>query len=154
ARDVPLTLLIASVNFEPRQGDAPGEGEAPAEPAKGTLTLTHAEGKQTKLGLPVRGIRSAPATSEAAFAFDKGGTIAMQLDPPCPIAFDNGMRVVLASDSFRQGKRHVTLTLTFPQDVAFHASQASLDKFSRTLAGPDQLPVQPAKELVAGVVDM
>ena len=62
AQDVPLTLLIAGVNFE-------------AHGSQGTLTLTHAEGKQTKLDLPVRGIRSAPATSQADFAFDKGGTV-------------------------------------------------------------------------------
>jgi hypothetical protein len=141
AKDVPLTLLIAGVNFE-TQG------------SKGTLTLTHAEGKPTKLDLPVRGIRSAPATSQAEFAFDKGGTIAMQLEPPCPIAFDNGMRVVLASDLFRQGKRQVTLTLTFPTDVAFFATQTDLDKFSRTLAGPDWFAFQPAKEVVQGVIDM
>jgi len=141
AKDVPLTLLIASVNFEP-QG------------SKGMLTLTHAEGKQTKLGLPVRGLRSAPATSQADLAFDKGGTIALQLDPPCPITFDNGMRVVLASDLFRQGKSHVTLTLTFPEEVAFYARQADLDKFSRTLAGPDWFAFQPAKEVVPGVINM
>jgi hypothetical protein len=141
ARDVPLTMLMAAVNFD-------------AQGSKGTLTLTHAEGKQTKMGLPVRGIRSAPATSQADLAFDKGGTIAMQLDPPCPIAFDNGMRVVLASNLFRQGKRRVTLTLTFPNDVAFQATQADVDKFSRTLAGPDWFAFQPAKEVVPGVIDM
>ena len=42
--------------------------------SQGTLTLTHAEGKQNKLALPVRGIRSAPAASQAELAFDKGGT--------------------------------------------------------------------------------
>ena len=60
------------------------------------------------------------------------------------------MRVVLASDLFRKGKRRVTLTLTFPEDVAFYASQADLDKFSRTLAGPDWFAFQPSKEVVAG----
>src|SRR5581483_11099458 len=49
ARDVPLTLLIAGINFEPIA-------------SQGTLTLSHADGKQTSLGLPVRGIRAAPAT--------------------------------------------------------------------------------------------
>ena len=71
AQDVPLTLLIAGVNFEP-QG------------SQGTLTLTHAEGKQTKLALPVRGIRAAPATSQADFAFDKGGTITHAARPAVP----------------------------------------------------------------------
>ena len=41
AKDVPLTMLMAAVNFE-------------AQGSKGTLTLTHVDGKQTRLGLPVR----------------------------------------------------------------------------------------------------
>ncbi len=143
SQDVPLTLLIAAVNFEQQRG-------------KGTLTLTRADDKhkQTKLPLPIRGIRSIPATSRADLAFDKGGTISMQLDPPCPIAFDNGMRVVLASDLFRKGKRSVTLTLTFPEEVVFFAKQSDLAKFSRTLAGPDWFAFQPSKEVVRGVIDM
>jgi hypothetical protein len=140
-RDVPLTLLMAAVNFDPQGG-------------KGTLTLTHAEGKPTKLDLPVRGVRSAPAASQAEFAFDKGGAVTLKLDPPCPVAFDNGMRVVLASDLFPKGKRRVTLTLTFPEDVSFHARQADLDKFNRTLAGPDWFAFQPSREVVPGVIDM
>ncbi len=141
ARDVHLTLLMAGVNFE-RQG------------SQGTLTLTHADGKQSKLGLPVRGIRAAPATSQAALAFDKGGTVTMKIDPPCPITFDNGMRVVLASDVFPKGTRRVTLTLTFPEEVAFYARQADLDRFTRTLAGPDWFAFQPSKEVTPGVLDM
>ncbi|HEV3084550.1 MAG TPA: hypothetical protein VGY66_32605 [Gemmataceae bacterium] len=141
ARDVPITMLMAAVNFE-------------SQGSQGTLTLTHADGKQTKLALPIRGIRSAPATAQAEFAFDKGGTIVLKLDPPCPVAFDNGMRVVLASELFRQGKRRVTLTLSFPDDLAFHATQAGLDKFSGSLAGPDWFAFQPAKEMVPGVIDM
>jgi hypothetical protein len=140
ARDVPLTLLIAGFNFEPN--------------ARGALTLTHAEGKPTKLALPVRGIRSAPAASRADFAFDQVGTVTMKIDPACPVAFDNGMRVVLASELFRRGRRSVTLTLTFPDDVAFHATQADLDKFSRALAGPDWFAFRPSKELAPGVIDM
>ncbi len=141
AKDVPLTQLIASLNFEP-QG------------SQGTLTLTHVEGKPTKVALPIKGIRPGPTASKAEFAFDKGGTVMMRFDPPTPITFDNALRVVLASDLFRQGKRHVMLTLTFPEDVAFHASQADLDKFSRTLAGPDWFAFQPSRELVPGVIDM
>ena len=144
AKDVPLTMLMTSLNFE-------------ADNSKGTLTLSHAEGKSTKLDLPIRGIRGAPASSKAEFAFemgDKGGTVAMQIDPPCPIAFDNGMRIVLAADTYPKGKRRVTLTLTFPANVAFIASQADLNKFSRKLAGPDWFAFQPSKEVVAGVIDV
>ena len=39
AKDVPLTMLMAGLHFDP-------------ENSKGTLTLTHADGKQTKIGLP------------------------------------------------------------------------------------------------------
>ena len=48
----------------------------------------------------------------------------------------------------------MTLTLTFPNDVAFYAAQADLDKFSKTLAGPDWFPFQPSKDVVRGVIDM
>ncbi len=48
----------------------------------------------------------------------------------------------------------MTLTLTFPDDVAFYAAQADLDKFSRTLAGPDWFAFQPSKDVVRGVIDM
>ncbi len=140
-RDVPLTLLMAGINFEPQGG-------------QGTLTLTHADGKETKLGLPVRGVRAAPATSQAAFAFDKGGTVALKIDPPCPVTFDNGMRVVLASDVFKKGTRRVTLTLTFPEETAFYAKQSDLDKFTRTLAGSDWFAFRPSKEVTAGIIDM
>jgi hypothetical protein len=139
--DVPLTMLIAGLHFDPQGG-------------KGTLTLTHAEGKPTTMELPVKGIRAAPASSHADFAFEKGGKVSMKIEPACPIGFDNSMRVVLASELFRKGKRSVTLTLTFPDDVAFGAAEADLDKFSRTLAGPDWFAFKPAKEVVAGVIDM
>ncbi len=140
-QDVPLTMLIAGVAFDP-QG------------AKGTLTLTHADGKPTKIDLPVKGIRAAPAASEAEFAFEKGGKVSMKIDPPCPIGFDNSMRVMLASELFRKGKRSVTLTLTFPDDVAFLAADADIAKLSRPLAGADWFPFQPAKEIFPGAIDM
>jgi hypothetical protein len=142
AKDVPLTLLMAGVNFEPHS-------------SQGTLTLAHTgSSKEIKLALPVRGIRTAPAASQAALAFEKGGTVTMQIDPPCPITFDNGMRVVLASELFRKGTRRVTLTLTFPEEAAFYAKQSDLDKFTRKLAGPDWFAFQPSKEATASVIDM
>jgi hypothetical protein len=141
ARDVPLTLLMAGIGFE-------------VHGSQGTLTLTHAEGKQTKVPMPIRGVRTAVVTEQADFDFDKGGTVTLKFDPPCPVTFDNGMRIVLASDLFPKGKRRVTLTMTFPNDVAFYASQADIDKFRRTLAGPDWFAFQPAKDVVPGVIDM
>ncbi len=144
ARDVPLTMLMTSINFDPVG-------------SRGTFTPNPVEGKPTRLDLPARGIHSVPATSKADFAFEKGGTVKLEIDPPCPITFDNGMRVMLASELFPKGKRQVTLTLTFPENVAFLASQADIDKLSRTLAGPGWFAFQPAKEskpAEPGVIDM
>jgi hypothetical protein len=140
-RDVPLTMLMAGISFEPKGG-------------QGKLILTDTDGKQSTLGLPVRGIRPGPATSQAALAFETGGTVRMQLDPPCPVTFDNGMRVVLASDVYRRGTRRVTLTLTFPEAVAFYAHQSDLDRLTRELAGPDWFPFQPSRQPAPGVIDM
>jgi hypothetical protein len=141
ARNVPLTMLMIGINFEPHR-------------SQGKLTLTHTGNKKTELALPIRGIHTAPATSQAAFAFDKGGTIALQIDPPCPIAFDNGMRLVLASDLFPKGTRRVTMTLTFPEETAFYVQPSDLEKFSRTLAGADWFAFRPSKEVKPGVIDM
>jgi hypothetical protein len=141
SQDVPLTQLIAAVGFE-------------AQGSQGTITLSHDGRKPSKFSLPVRGIHETPAASKAELAFDKSGTVAMKIDPPCPIRFDNGMRVVLASDVYRKGKHSVTLTLTFPEKTAFYAKQSDLDKFTRKLAGPDWFAFQPSKEVTAGVIDM
>src|SRR5262249_33544042 len=46
------------------------------------------------------------------------------------------------------------LTLTFSEEVAFYAKQADLDRFTRTLAGPDWFAFQPSKEATSGVFDM
>ncbi|MGH7173416.1 MAG: hypothetical protein ACRELG_24290, partial [Gemmataceae bacterium] len=141
AQDVPLTQLVAAVGFE-------------AHGSQGMLTLTHEGRKPSKFSLPVRGIHSTPAASKAELAFEKGGTVTMKIDPPCPIRFDNGMRVVLASDLYKKGKHRVTLTLTFPKEVAFYAKQSDLDKFTRKLAGPDWFAFQPSKKITPGVLDM
>jgi hypothetical protein len=141
ARDVPLTMLIAGVNFE-------------AQGSQGILTLTDTDGKQSKLPLPIRGVRPGPVASEAALTFQKGGPVKVQFDPPCQINFDNSIRVVLGADVFKQGKRRVTLTLTFPEDVAFFAKQADLERFTKKLAGPDWFAFQPSREKVSGVIDM
>lgn len=140
AQDVPLTQLVTTIGFESH--------------SKGTVTLTHEGKKPSKLALPIRGIHTTPDASQAEFAFDKGGTVTMKIDPPSPIRFDNGMRVVLASDVFKKGKHHVTLTLTFPEETSFYAKQSDLDKFTRPLAGPDWFAFQPSKKLTEGVIDM
>jgi hypothetical protein len=55
---------------------------------------------------------------------------------------------------FKKGARSVTLTLSFPADVEFLASQKSLDRLTRTLAGPDWFPFQPSDKLESSVIGM
>ncbi|HTU18380.1 MAG TPA: hypothetical protein VMG10_10005 [Gemmataceae bacterium] len=141
AQDVPLTQLIAGFGFE-------------ANSSQGTLTLSHDGRKPSKFSLPIRGIHETPAAAKAELAFSKADTVTMKIDPPCPIRFDNGMRVVLASDVYRKGKRHVTLTLTFPEETAFYATHRDFDKLTRKLAGPDWFAFQPSKKVTPGVLDM
>jgi hypothetical protein len=140
-KDVPLTMLIAALNFE-------------AEAGKGTLTLTDEKGKPTKLTLPVRGVRPGPVAAKAAFAFDRDRTVEVQFDPPCQIAFDNAMRVVLAADKFPKGKRTLTLTLTFPEDISLMVKPADLEKFVKSPAGADWFAFQPSKKVTPGAIDL
>jgi hypothetical protein len=140
-RDVPLTLLMAGLNFAPRRGE-------------GTLTLTHPGGQRSTLKLPVRGVHSRPATARAVLGFDQGGAVALTIDPPCPLGFDNDVRVVLASGLFRKGSRTVTLTWTFPAEAALLARQADLDRFTRPLAGPDWFPFTPSGDLGPSALGM
>ncbi len=141
ARDVPLTMLMAGFNFEPQGSD-------------GTLTMTHADGKTSTLPLPIRGITGRPATSKMVLGFKRGGDVTVTLDPPCALGFDNSIRVMLAADQFKQGKKSVTLTMTFPGDVAFAATQKDLDRLTKTLPGPDWFAFKPSAQPVPSVISM
>jgi len=58
------------------------------------------------------------------------------------------MRIILASDVFKQGERSITITLTLPGETAFLAKQTDLDRLTRTLDGP---VTRLAGELARGV---
>ena len=82
------------------------------------------------------------------------GDVGITLDPPCPISFDGDMRILLASDVFKQGERSITITLTLPGETAFLAKQADLDRLTRTLAGPDWFPFRPTDDVSPSVISM
>ena len=79
--------------------------------------------------------------------FGRNGAF-IAFDPPCPISFDGELRIILASDVFKQGERSITITLTLPGETAFLAKQTDLDRLARTLAGP---VMRLAGELARGV---
>ena len=140
AKDVPVTMVIASLGVEKVF-------------AKGKLALSHADGTEATLNLPFpRG--GQPTTAKAVLSIENVGDIGITLDPPCPISFDGDMRIVLASDVFKQGERSITITLTLPGETAFLAKQTDLDRLTRTLAGPDWFPFTPADDVGPSVISM
>ena len=140
AKDVPITMLIASLSLDKAFG-------------RGQLRLIQADGQKSERPLPF-GRGTVPATSNLVLHFEKGGDLALALDPPCPIAFDGDMRIVLASEMFKAGARTNTLTVSFPSDTAFVAGAAELAPFIRTLAGPDWFAFAPTGNAGPSVISM
>jgi len=140
AKDVPVTMVIAGLGVDKKF-------------AQGKVVLSHGGGQESVVKLPF-GRGTKPATSKAVLSLEKAGDIVITFDPPCPIAFDGDMRVVLASEVFKRGTRSTTLTLTFPAEVAFLAKQADLDRFTKTLAGADWFPFTPSAEVAPSVISM
>jgi hypothetical protein len=140
AKDVPITMIIASLSIEKAFG-------------QGRLRLTYADGKKSERPLPF-GRGTVPATSNLALHSDKGGDLVLALDPPCPISFDGDMRIVLAADLFKAGSRTNTLTVSFPAEAAFVGGAGELAPFIRTLAGPDWFPFSPTQDAGPSVISM
>lgn len=138
--DVPLTMLIAALGVE--------------RPfAKGQLELRHIDGEVSTLNLPLgRGER--PTTSKAVLKLEAAEPIEITFDPPCPIAYDGDMRILLAKDNYQKGSRSQTITVTFPDEVKFLASQEDQDRLARSLATPDWFAFQPSDDLSPTVIDM
>jgi hypothetical protein len=140
AKDVPVTMVIASLGVEKAF-------------AKGKLVLSHTDGTEAALNLPFpRGAQ--PTTAKAVLSIENTGDVGITLDPPCPISLDGDMRILLASDVFKQGDRGITLTLTLPGETAFLAKQSDLDRLTRTLAGPDWFPFTTTDDVSPSVISM
>jgi len=140
AKDVPITMVMASLGMD-------------AAFASGRLILSHADGQSSERRLPF-GRGSVPATSNLVLQLEKGGALAFELDPPCPISFDGDMRIMLASEVFKAGCRTNTLTVTFPSEAVLVAGREALAPFIRDLAGPDWFVFAPTNELGQSIIGM
>lgn len=138
--DVPVTMVIAGLTVDRAF-------------AKGEWVLTHTNGTTGTLKLPV-GITSRPAAAKALLRLEHVDPIEVAFDPPCAVAFDKDLRVLLAQDVFKAGTRSVTLTVTLPDTVAFLARQEDLDRLTRTLAGPDWFAFAPSDDLGPSPIGM
>ena len=89
-KDVPLAELVAA--FSTQEAFRDGSGE-----------LTGADGTHSTLPLSFALIASRPATAKAVLKSAKAGEVTLTMDPPCELHIDHGMRVILASQLFKQG---------------------------------------------------
>ena len=140
AKDVPLTMLIASVGVQKAL-------------QHGKLVLTGVDGKKTSRTLPF-GIAGNPPAAKGVLSIAKVGDVEITIDPPRPVSFDRDIRLMLASGVYKQGKRSITLTLTFPTEVAFLATKADMDRLSETLAGDDWFAFKPTNDTSPTAISM
>ena len=140
AKDVPVTMVIAGLGVD--------KGTA-----KGQWLLTHTDGQESTVKLPA-GITSKPATTKAVLSLEQTGDIIVTFDPPCAVAFDKQMRVMLAQEVFKAGARTTTLKITFPAEVALLAKPEEAARFTKTLAGPDWFAFAPADDPAPGIISM
>ncbi len=140
-KDVPVTMVIGSLSVQ-----------QPA--AKGSLVLDSKDGSQSRYGLPLGRTEGTPSATRGVLKLADLGQLAMSFEPPCPVTFDGDMRIVLAQGVFKRGSKSLTLTLTFPTEVAFEASPEALKRLTRTLAGPGWFPFQPSGKVLPGAIGM
>ena len=111
-----MTMVIA----EPRRGGSFRRGRMGPDAYR--RQDQHAEA-------PRRHHHPARRRPRPAAAWKRAGDIAITFDPPCGLAFDKDLRVLLAQDVFKAGARTVTLTVSFARrDAAFLARQEDLDR--------------------------
>ncbi len=140
-KDVPVTLVIGSFAVDKLA-------------AKGGLILTRKDGRQSRYALPLGRMEETPPVTEGVLKMVDWGEISMAFEPPCRIGFDGDMRIVLAEEVFPRGSKSVTLTLTFPSQLAFLASPEALQGLTRTVAGPDWFPFQPSDKVLPSAIGM
>ncbi len=117
-KDVPVTMVIGSFSVL-----------NPA--AKGSLVLSQEDGGQSRYALPLGRAATTPPVAKGLLEIVDSGEISLAFQPPCPISFDGDMRIMLAAEVFKRGSKSVTLTLTFPSEVAFLASPEALHRLTR-----------------------
>jgi|SRR5579862_1114161 len=138
-KDVPLTMLIMNVGFEAKYRD-------------GDILLKHGDGSEGTLPLNTGGPGAQPATQTLVFRSKTVGEFTATLDPPLPIAYHNGLRIQLATDLFKAGKKSATLTFHLPATAHLLVQQADLDSFTKVVPGNDWFPVTATKAVRPSVI--
>ncbi|HAZ62976.1 MAG TPA: hypothetical protein DCZ72_05115 [Armatimonadetes bacterium] len=106
----------------------------------GQLTMHRADGGQATRGLNFAGM--GVENNIVAMTLDAGaaGKVEVGLEPANNIAFDNGLRLLLAENNFPAGARTLTVTFDFGEDVGLVVSDADLARYTEVVPGDDWFP--------------
>ncbi len=137
--DVPLTMLIAGVGFEEKFQD-------------GDILFKHADGSEGKLPLSIGGPGQQPATKTLVFRSKTLGDFTATLSPPLPVAYHETLRIQLAAELFKAGKKSVTITFHLPGAVKLLAKQSDIDQLAKVLPGADWFPVTATSDVRPSVI--
>ena len=119
------------------------------------------EQKQTALA-DRRPRREAP-TESFVFRSRTAGNVSVTIDPPLPISYHGVLKIVLAADLFKAGKRSVTITFHTPAAVSLLVKQADIEQFLQSKAVPerdrvfrpeDAHPFDPGSDASKSVLDL
>jgi hypothetical protein len=140
-RQIPLTALVASVNFEPAF-------------QSGNVQFLHADGTKEAVPLALAGPGEQPESKGLIFLPKGLGGISAVLQPAVPITYHNGMRVLLAQKLLKAGKTQVSLTITLPGPTRVLLTPADLNAMVKALPGPDWFPLTGSGDLGPSVIGM
>ena len=138
-KDVPLTMLIAGVQFDEKFQD-------------GDILLKHRDGTEGTIPLTIGGPGSQPETGTLVFRSKAIGEFTATINPPLPIAYHGDLRIQLAADMFKAGKKSVTITFHLPGGANLLAKQADIDRLSKVLPGKDWFPVTATNDVKPSVI--
>jgi len=138
-QDVPLTSMIAGIGFDAKFQD-------------GDILFKHSDGTEGTIPLAVGGPGSQPETGTLVFRSKTAGDIAATITPPVPVAYHGKLRIVLAAELFKAGKKSVTITFHLPGAAKLLAKQSDIDQLSKILPGKDWFPVTATNDVQPSVI--
>jgi len=138
-KDIPLTSIVATVSFEGAYQD-------------GDVLFKHTDGTEGTVALALSGPGEQPETKSLVFRSKTAGDFTATLDPPTPIAYHNQMRILLARDLYKAGKKSVTITFNLNGPATLLAKQADLDALTKELPGFGWFPVTATNDVQPSVI--
>ncbi|MEI8341629.1 MAG: hypothetical protein WCH43_08865 [Verrucomicrobiota bacterium] len=138
-KDVPLTMLVAHVRFDEKFQE-------------GDILFKHADGTEGTLPLTIGGPGSQPETDTLVFRPKKLDFFSATIKPALPIVNHGALRIQLAADLFKAGKKSVTLTFHLPGVAQLLVKQSDIDQLSKVVPDNNWFPVTATKDVKPSVI--